>query len=644
MIIYTASKQVFSEDIISGTIESKIQNLMLLRGRKGVSKNEVSSWRNSLMYMNNVMQDVEIPNSTGVSIEYHIPNCSKRIDFIISGADENKKENLVIVELKQWSEATATTKPSIVSTFVGGNVRETPHPSYQAWSYAQLIKDFNQTVQDENIEVSPCAFLHNYQPDGVINGPIYKEDCAKAPVFLKQDALKLREFVKKWIKYGDDKNLLFRIDQGKIRPSKSLTDHMVALLKGSQEFVMIDDQKVTYETALSLLNKTDKKQVLIIQGGPGTGKSVVAINLLVEILNRGRLVHYVTKNAAPRAVYEAKLVGHMKKSQVSNLFVGSGKYHDADKNSVDALVVDEAHRLNEKSGMFQNLGENQVKEIINAARLSIFFVDESQKVTTKDIGTTEEISKWAKKANAEITQLELSSQFRCNGSDGYVAWLDNTLQVRETANQNLDQDEYDFRVYESATEMDAEIQKLNKGRNKSRLVAGYCWDWISKKDKKAFDIVLDDGGYKRQWNLSDGGGPWIIAEESVSEIGCIHTCQGLELDYVGVIIGPDFVIRSGEAITDFNARSSNDSSLKGLKGLAKKNLPEAKKIADEIIKNTYRTLMTRGMKGCFLYCTDSETREYFRSVMGRKIAEYSKPSTKLLKAADHDSKSKKKKL
>lgn len=643
MIIYSANKRTFSEDIISGTIESKIQNLMLLRGRKNVSKNEVTSWRNSLMYMNNVMQDKDLPDSIGVSIEYHIPNCSKRIDFIISGADENKKENLVIVELKQWSEAKATNKPSIVSTFVGGNVREAPHPSYQAWSYAQLIKDFNQTVQDENIEVSPCAFLHNYQADGVIDGPIYRQDWAKAPIFLKQDALKLREFIKKWIKHGDEKNLLFRIDQGKIRPSKSLTDHMVALLKGSQEFVMIDDQKITYETALALLNKTDKKQVLIVQGGPGTGKSVVAINLLVEILNRGRVVHYVTKNAAPRAVYEAKLVGHMKKSQVSNLFVGSGKYHDADKNSVDALVVDEAHRLNEKSGMFQNLGENQVKEIINAARLSIFFIDESQKVTTKDIGTKDEICKWAKKVNAEITFLELSSQFRCNGSDGYLAWLDNGLQVRDTANLTLDKNEYDFRVYETATEMDAEIRKLNKGRNKSRLVAGYCWDWLSNKNKKALDIVLDEGKYKRQWNFSDGGGPWIIAEESVSEIGCIHTCQGLELEYVGVIIGPDFVIRNGKAVTDFNARSSKDSSLKGIKGLAKKNLPEAKRIADEIIKNTYRTLMTRGMKGCFLYCTDVETRNYFKSIIGQKSVEYTIPKAKLLKAADHSEKYKSKK-
>lgn len=413
---------------------------------------------------------------------------------------------------------------------------------------------------------------------------------------------------------------------------------MVALLKGSQEFVMIDDQKITYETALQLLNKTDKKQVLIVQGGPGTGKSVVAINLLVEILNRGRNVQYVTKNAAPRAVYEAKLVGHMRKSQVSNLFVGSGKYHDARKNTFDALVVDEAHRLNEKSGMFQNLGENQVKEIINAARLAIFFVDESQKVTTKDIGTKEEILKWAEKADAEVTFLELSSQFRCNGSDGYLAWIDNTLQIRETANLLLDQEEYDFRVYDTATEMDAEIRKLNKGRNKSRLVAGYCWDWVSNKDKSALDIVLDNGKYKRQWNLSDGGGPWIIAEESVSEIGCIHTCQGLELEYVGVIIGPDLMIRNGKVVTDFKARSSKDSSLKGIKGLAKKNLPEAQRIADEIIKNTYRTLMTRGMKGCFVYCTDQETRDYFKSNIGHKIVEYKIAPTKILKAADHKKK------
>lgn len=202
MIIYSANKQIFSEDMLSGTIETKILNLMQQKGRHGVAKSEVTSWRNSLMYMNNVMQDTEIPSSSGVSIEYHIPNCSKRIDFIISGADENKKENLVIVELKQWGESKSTNKPSVVSTYVGGNIREAPHPSYQAWSYAQLIKDFNQTVQEEQIEISPCAFLHNYQPDGVINGPIYKEDCEKAPIFLKQDSLKLREFIKKWIKYG----------------------------------------------------------------------------------------------------------------------------------------------------------------------------------------------------------------------------------------------------------------------------------------------------------------------------------------------------------------------------------------------------------------------------------------------------------
>lgn len=191
--------------------------------------------------------------------------------------------------------------------------------------------------------------------------------------------------------------------------------------------------------------------------------------------------------------------------------------------------------------------------------------------------------------------------------------------------------------------MDAEIRKLNKGRNKSRLVAGYCWDWLSNKDKKAVDIVLDEGKYKRQWNFSDGGGPWIIAEESVSEIGCIHTCQGLELEYVGVIIGPDFVIRDGKVVTDFNARSSKDSSLKGIKGLAKKNPPEANRIADEIIKNTYRTLMTRGMKGCFLYCTDIETREYFKSITTQPIAEYTIPKTRLLKAADNKVEFKRKK-
>ena len=160
---------------------------------------------------------------------------------------------------------------------------------------------------------------------------------------------------------------------------------------------MIDDQKLVYEKALHLATcaSEGKKQVLIVSGGPGTGKSVVAVNLLVELINRSYLAQYVTRNSAPRHVYESKLAGTFNKTRITNLFNGSGAFLDTANNEIDVLLVDEAHRLNEKSGFYENQGGNQIKEIIHSAKLSVFFVDDCQKVTLRDIGDSGEIKKWA---------------------------------------------------------------------------------------------------------------------------------------------------------------------------------------------------------------------------------------------------------
>ena len=247
----------------------------------------------------------------------------------------------MLIELKQWSEAKITTKDSIVETYVGGRIGEHTHPSYQAWSYATLLQGFNEVVYTENIELHPCAYLHNYIEDDVIKNPFYAEYINKAPIFLKTDALKLREFIKQHIKYGDRSNLLFRIENGKIRPSKLLADSISKMIKGNQEFVMIDDQKVVYENALALAKKASEKnkQVLIVKGGPGTGKSVVAINLLVYLTKIGMLAQYVSKNAAPRAVYEARLTGSIRPTVIRNLFRGSGDQRARLSHPIKAVVM-----------------------------------------------------------------------------------------------------------------------------------------------------------------------------------------------------------------------------------------------------------------------------------------------------------------
>jgi len=572
-----------------------------------------------MMYMSNILIDEAIPNDAGIAIEYKLPQTSKRIDFIVTGKGVNKSNTAVIIELKQWTEAKATKMDGIISTFIGRGMRDVNHPSYQAWVYSALLEDFNESVQTENILLKPCTYLHNCISDDVINDHFYDEYTAKAPAFLKKDAKKLTEFIKQHVKYGDTDNIMYRIDNGKIRPSKNLADKLDSLLKGNQEFLMIDDQKLVYETAIDLANKSTikNKYVLIVQGGPGTGKSVVAVNLLVALTKKLLLAQYVTKNSAPRDVYASKLVGSFKKSHINNLFKGSGSYTESEANIFDALIVDEAHRLNEKSGMFQNMGENQIKEIIAAAKFSVFFLDEDQRVTMRDIGEGDEIKRWATKLGAHVHELALQSQFRCNGSDGYLAWVDNTLQIRETANETLNGISYDFKVFNTPNELRDAIYKKNRINNKARIVAGYCWDWISKSDDDASlkDITIKDHDFAMTWNLASDGNLWILKPESVSEVGCIHTCQGLEVDYIGVIIGPDFVIRDGQVVTNAAKRAKTDSSIKGYKTLLKTKPEEAKKKADVIIKNTYRTLMTRGGKGCYLFCTDPETNAYFKQLL-----------------------------
>lgn len=626
MIIYEATKTEFIDDVVNEQIVERLYNVYQEKIGK-TSKQEIRSWDNSLQRMSNVMQDQEIPEDVKVAIEFKIPNTGKRVDFIIAGND-GETDHAVIIELKQWEKVNKveTMDAVVVETALGGGMRHTTHPSYQAWTYGSLIESFNEEVQSRPIRLHPCAYLHNYrlQDNDPLIDPHYQDHIEKAPIFTKGELGKLRNFIKQYIKYGDQNDVIVRIDQGKIKPSKALQDALAGMLKGNQEFIMIDDQKIMYEQTLTFIDEciqADEKGVFIIKGGPGTGKSVLAINLLVKLIEKDYLAMYVTKNVAPRDVYAAKLKGTMKKTAIDNLFKGSGSFHSASKNEFDILIVDEAHRLNEKSGMFQNLGENQIKEIINSAKFSIFFIDEAQRVTLKDIGSVEEIRSFANGVGARIYEGELSSQFRCAGSDGYIAWLDDVLEIRDTANTNDLGMDYDIRVFDDPNQLLTEIETINITKNKSRIMAGYCWDWPKegRMNQDYHDIQIPEYNFEISWNLQKSA--WAIDQSTVREAGCIHTTQGLEFEYAGVIIGDDLQYRDGHVITDYTKRAKTDQSLKGIKKLAKENPEKAQKEADLIIRNTYRTLMTRGQKGCFIFCTDKALNEYLKERINRTVYE-----------------------
>ena len=622
MIVYSANKQMFVQDVRTGVIATKILDLVRERGLNAGQDREFASWQNSMNFMRNIVDDADIDDEVQVAIEYNIPLTSKRVDFILIGADAAAKENIVIVELKQWSKAEKVDDEMhfSVRTYVAGDKRIVCHPSYQAYSYSRFLVNYSQTIYERNIHLVPCAYLHNYLPayKSALSDGIYKDWFTSAPFFIMDEVEKFSEFVKKYVtKKSAHGDLLYLIENGRIRPTQSLQDSLSTMVRGTPVFDLLDEQAVCFDmcvrTMLQCL-KDRKKRTILIQGGPGTGKSVLAVNLLMHYITCRCNAAYVTKNSAPRQAFLSILSRNRAENvaEIIPLFRSPFGLSQVPANFYDCLIVDEAHRLVKK--MYGDWGgENQVKECINASLLTIFLLDEDQAVTTKDIGSVAEIAKWCQMLDSRIIMREetkLVSQFRCNGSDAYIQFIDHLLQRGdETLPISLSELNYDFRVFDDPCEMREALREKNAIANKARMVAGYCYDWNVKNGRSDIDIDLP-GGFQAQWNLANDK-IWAINPNSFEEVGCIHTAQGLEFDYVGVLIGKDLTYdkATSRVLTDKSAISKDDKS-SGIRGASDD-------VAHRLILNTYKTLLTRGQKGCYVYCEDEALREYFKRVLER---------------------------
>lgn len=618
MLAYVATKGQFLQDApeIEEVVRSKVEENLGIRISRESS--EYHSWRNSLgNAMYHVMNTPDIPNDAGVAIEYRLHGRGQRIDFMISGHDVDGSSQLLLIELKQWQEVEFSPLDDHVRTYLHGGLVNVSHPSYQAWSYGRLLHDFYEYVMSDPIIITPSAYLHNCHASAVIKSDRYIDLLAKAPVFLANERLALQRLITAAVQFGDSSKVIRRVEASPVQVSKQLVEALESMLRGNEEFVLLDDQKTAFESIRDAIRMApqDGKAVLLVKGGPGTGKSVIAINALVDLLAQNFNVRYVTKNAAPRAVYQAKLKGKRIDVATNNLFVSSDAFHDSAKDAFDVLLVDEAHRLVEKSGFYRNLGQNQIAEVIRASRVNVFFADESQLVTWRDIGTLDNIRAASQDAGVPVNEFELTAQFRCAGSREYLQWLDCTLGLGPDEKARLENSEFEVRLFDDPSHLREFIVEKNGRNNRSRVLAGYCWDWVSKKDPSLFDIEFPEANFAMKWNLTDDGSAWMISPSSVNEVGCIHTCQGLEGDFFGVIIGDDLEVIDGRLRGNPFRRSKGDQSLRGFKAAFHADPEAALARADVLIRNTYRTLLTRAMLGTAIYCTNAEVHQYLAERM-----------------------------
>lgn len=649
MIIYDEHVDTFINQCLfptTKTIGDIISELMKLKAGMVVSKSEVDSWENSLPEVAKALQDANIDGQCGVGVEYKIRLGKGRIDFLIYGADDKDRKNLVVIELKQWSSVGKSGKPNHVFAVTGpGGPEDKCHPSIQANGYVDQLRNFYTYVQDKDLQLHSCSYLFKMPQ---INEILLLDSdlfpiVTSSPAFLHNDVQKLIDFIKKYVKKPCDDKILYQIDHCDIRPSAHLSKALKEAIEGNDFFAYDEDQ----ENAISeiLFQVTDSlyygdKRVIIIRGAPGTGKSVVAMNVLGKLIapKKGPKYNaaYFAVNAAIRTLYGNELVkDDYKRNYLRTLFKYPTCLKDAAANEFDCGIFDESHRLFDfKGGVGMLKGTHLLERAINACRVSVFFVDGDQTVTSIDYGTESNIKMVAKKMHVKVIEgndLELTTQFRCIGGYEYLAFIRNFLGYENKRNI-FDIDKYDFQVKDSAKEVmdlikqkDLEFQEQyckDAGKlfndmtisGRCRVVAGYTHYWNSKgQDRKGdkYDFDLDNHTFLAKWNLKcKKNGPnysWLDDPLSVEEIGCIHTAQGLDFNYCGVIIGKDLRYDkvNKKLIFDktMNAKSDRASQIRNCDD----------ETAERLIRNTYNVLLSRGMKGTFVYCEDPDLQEYLKN-------------------------------
>ncbi len=618
MRLYSATCEQFYDEVDYDRISDVIAAAYTHELGRTPPESEKQSWRNSLLSLSGVCRKAGLDRQ-GIIVEYQLPQSSKRLDVLITGADSAGTDRAEIIELKQWQKCEPADGEYVV-TWVAGKNRDKLHPSVQVGQYHAYLSNGQSAFHegDDPIRLGACAFLHNYElhPGDALLDPKFTQQMTEFPVYSRERRVDLIERLGMAVGADEGADVLDRVIHSTPRPSTKLLASVAAMLDGEDAYTLLDDQLVAFDRVLTAADpkRTGAASAVLIHGGPGTGKSVIALNLLAELSRRGLNTHYATGS---RAFTEnlRRFAG----TTAGQQFRYFHQYATTEPEGVDVLICDEAHRIRETSvSRYTPKGDRsgmaQIEELINAARTAVFLIDDLQVVRPREVGSSDLIRQACARAGREVFEYQLDAQFRCAGSEGFISWVTDVLDIKQTANSFWEEDGgFDFRVVDSPWELEeCVINRAGDGES-ARLVAGYCWQWSDPRTDGTLvpDVVIGD--WARPWNAKSVAGRlahgiprehlWATQSGGIGQVGCIYTAQGFEFDYVGVIVGPDLIYREGrgwvgvpEASYDRPVRIAGDKFV-------------------ELVKNAYRVLLTRGMKGCAVYFTDGETRDYWRTRM-----------------------------
>jgi uncharacterized protein len=614
--LYQGSTNQFIADATQARLANQLSDRFFEEFRYRPAPSEVTSWRNSLGAMASVLRLADLTDQ-GILIELKLPLSSKRLDVLITGSNPATGDSAVIVELKQWTEVGRSNITDCITVGYGGRPRDHLHPSRQVAQYQRYLIDTHPAFSDGAIALDACAYLHYAQHDP--KSPLYHADFAPLlatnPSFAGDQRDAFASFLESRV-IGPDEggSILERVASTAFKPHKRLLDHVARVIRNEPSFVLLDEQLVAYNAILDEVRGAgqNKQQVVfLVEGGPGTGKSVIAVNLVAELAERGLSTLHLTGSKAFTENLRM-LVG----GRAGALF----KYFRDTATVTEPLevaILDEAHRIRTIStSRFApakaRTGKAQIDDILGASRVSVFFIDDLQVVRPGEVGSTDLIRESAAARGLEVRDFKLEAQFRANGSDSFIQWVDNTLELARTPQVlwSMD-DEFDFQIVGNVRELERMIRARAGEGATARLVAGFCWPWSDPDAAGQLEPDVKVGDWSMPWNARDGVGRlgpgipksdfWASAKEGIDQVGCVYTAQGFEFDYVGVIFGPDLVYRPMDGGWIGQRDQSHDR-------VVRRGVTEAE--FTRFVKSTYRVLLTRGLRGCYVYFMDAPTRDF----------------------------------
>ncbi len=656
-VLYQAPQEQFIREVERNLVSQKMRHTAEQAGIHS-AENEIASWENNAPHIARLLTQCGAKDSY-VTFEFLVPFSRKRIDCMIYGTGEDNSENVIHIELKQWSNKTvgvadsdgnftaddaANRQPDDiifnVEAFTGHANRIVAHPSQQVKGYQGYLSNFIEVFSNHEVSLTGLAYCYNYTKNdttkpSVIYDAKYTTLLSQYPTYAKDQFDELTEKLTGLLKKGAGLSIFNKVMQSPIRPSKKLLNEVKTMVENgdTSTFALIDDQLVARNMILDkirpyIYDGGFQKSVIIVNGGPGTGKTVIALHILAELAKltnngKGLNVQYATKSASLLGGVKSKV-----RPATRILFQNVTSYVPAvtDENAVDVLLIDEAHRIGRTSNSqytpaARRTNLSQIDTIIRATKVCVFFIDEKQAIRGAEIGNTNMIREAAAKYGAKVEECTLTSQFRCNGSDNYMDWLEQVLYNRLVTSK-FKLSDFNLQILDSPQEMyDRLVEQDNVPGQTARIMAGFCWKWSDTLDENG-DLIKDVeiGDFKMPWETHRNFTrtpkgyvkwyEWAYKPEGIKQVGCIYTAQGFEFDYAGVIIGPDLIYNTETHKIETVKSATRDPMLR--------NAPnEATMTYDDYVRNIYRVLMSRGMKGCFLYICDENLRNYMKQLLAK---------------------------